>query len=146
MIIPKNLVTWSHYLLHILWYIENAWDTVNNDFWVTSEAICQQFSRVTKSWEKILGKSHHEWQEKSLFTVTNALLDFLNIILCLEHAIPLKTIINRRFRHKNVANWHGDVIFVDCSHTCKLTQRRSSLVNNNREYRFLATWYSRLNV
>ena len=27
----------------------NAWVTVNNDFWVTSEAICQWFSRVTKS-------------------------------------------------------------------------------------------------
>ena len=39
----------------------NAWVTVNNDFWVTSEAICQWFSRVTKSRVKIIGKSHHEW-------------------------------------------------------------------------------------
>ena len=38
----------------------NAWVTVNNDFWVTSEAICQKFS-VTKSRVKIIGKSHHEW-------------------------------------------------------------------------------------
>ena len=28
----------------------------------------------------------------------------------------------------------------------KLAQRWSSLVNNNREYRFLTTWYSRLSV
>ena len=40
---------------------DNAWVTVNNDFWVTSEAICQGFSRVTKSRVKIIGKSHHEW-------------------------------------------------------------------------------------
>ena len=39
----------------------NAWVTVNNDFWVTSEAICQWFSRVTKSQVKIIGKSHREW-------------------------------------------------------------------------------------
>ena len=41
----------------------NAWVTVNNDFWVTSEAICQWFSRVTKSRVKIIGKSHHEWPQ-----------------------------------------------------------------------------------
>ena len=39
----------------------NAWVTVNNDFWVTSEAICQLFSRVTKSRVKIIGESHHGW-------------------------------------------------------------------------------------
>ena len=39
----------------------NAWVTVNNDIWVTSEAICRWFSRVTKSRVKIIGKSHHEW-------------------------------------------------------------------------------------
>ena len=41
---------------------------------------------------------------------------------------------------------HCDVIFVDCSCTCKFAQRRSSLVNNNHEYRFLTTRYSRLSV
>ena len=60
----------------------NAWVTVNNDFWVTSEAICQWFSRVTKSRVKIIGKSHHEWPKKSLFTVTNVLFYFLHAILC----------------------------------------------------------------
>ena len=39
----------------------------------------------------------------------------------------------------NAGYWHCDVIFVDCSCTRKLAQRRSSLVNNNREYRFLTT-------
>ena len=60
----------------------NAWVTVNNDFWVTSEAICQWFSQVTKSRVKIIGKSHHEWPQKSLFTVTNVLFYFLHTILC----------------------------------------------------------------
>ena len=39
----------------------NAWVAVNNDFLVTSEVICQWFSRVTKSRVKIIGKSPHEW-------------------------------------------------------------------------------------
>ena len=43
-------------------YIKNnTWVAVNNNFWVTSEAICQWFSRVTKSRVKIIGKTHHEW-------------------------------------------------------------------------------------
>ena len=37
-----------------------AWVTVNNDFWVTSEAICQWFSRVTKSRVKIIVR--HSWK------------------------------------------------------------------------------------
>ena len=42
-----------------------------------------------------------------------------------------------------LALWHH---ICHCSCTCKLAQRRSSLVNNNREYRFLITWYSRPSV
>ena len=41
----------------------NAWVTVNNDFFVTSEAIRQWFSRVTKSRVKIIAESPHEWQK-----------------------------------------------------------------------------------
>ena len=41
----------------------NAWVTVNNDFFVTSEAIWQWFSRVTKSRVKIIAESPHEWQK-----------------------------------------------------------------------------------
>ena len=50
------------------------------------------------------------------------------------------------WRYANVGYWHCDVIFIDCYCARKLAQRRSSLVNNNREYRFLTTWYSRLSV
>ena len=77
----------------------NAWVTVNKDFWITSEAICQWFSRVTKSRAKIIGESRHEWPQKSLCTVTNVLFYFLHAISYPEHTIPLKTIIDRWFRH-----------------------------------------------
>ena len=73
---------------------------MNNDFLVTSEVICQWFSRVTKSRVKIIGKSPHEWPKKSLFTETNVSFYFLHAILCSEHTIPLKTIIDRSFCHR----------------------------------------------
>ena len=41
----------------------NVWVTVNNDFFVTSGAIRQWFSRVTKSRVKIIAESPHEWQK-----------------------------------------------------------------------------------
>ena len=50
------------------------------------------------------------------------------------------------WRHTNVRHWHCDVIFAYCCCTHKLAQKRSSLVNNSLEYRFLATRYSRLSV
>ena len=50
------------------------------------------------------------------------------------------------WRHVNVGHWHYDVIFVDCSCTRKVAQRRSLLVNNSREYRYVITRYSRLSV
>ena len=119
----------------------------------------------------------HEWKslpnrltsdKKSLFTVTNVLFYFLHAILCHELTNPLRTIIERSFRHccqgrpfltehcdvttidlwrhANAKYWYCDVIFVYCHCTRKLAQRRSSLVNNSREYRFLATRYSRLSM
>ena len=48
--------------------------------------------------------------------------------------------------HANVGYWYRDVIFVDCFCTRKLAHKRFSHVNNNREYRFLTTQYSRLSV
>ena len=50
------------------------------------------------------------------------------------------------WRHAKAKYWYYDVIFVDCYCTRKLAQRWSSLVNNSREYRYPATWYSRLSV
>ena len=145
----------------------NAWVTVNNDFWPR----VGWFANDSHEWRS------HEWKslakhltsdQKSLFTVTNVLFYFFHAILYLEHTVPLQTIIDRPFRHcrqgrsfltwhcdvitvdlwrhANARHWHGDVIFIDCSSTRKLGQRRSSLVNNNREYRFLSTRYSRLSV
>ena len=41
--------------------LNNAFVTVNNEFWVTRDAICQRFSLVTSSLVKIIGKSPHSW-------------------------------------------------------------------------------------
>ena len=112
--------------------------------------------------------SENHWQiawrvtQKSLFMVTNVSLYFL-----------LFYVLNTQFHQKQSSiadfaivtkdglfwlcdvitvylwhhtKWHCEVIFVDCFCMHKLAQRRSSLVNNSREYRFLTTWYSRLNV
>ena len=43
------------------------------------------------------------------------------------------------WRHAKARYWYCDVIFVDCYCTRKLAQRRSSLVNNSREYRYPTT-------
>ena len=143
----------------------NAWVTVNNDFFVTSEAIRQWFSRVTNENHCRIASLV---TKKSLFTVTNVLFYFLHAISCHQHTNPLRTITERSFRHccqgwpfltehcdvttvdlwrhANAKYWYCDVIFVYCHCTRKLAQRRSSLVNNSREYRYLVTRYSRLSV
>ena len=100
------------------WEIRNeinnsAWVTVNNDFLVTSGVICQWFSRVTKSRVKIIGKSPHEWQKKSLFTVTNVLFYFLHAILYLKHTIPLFHILNTPFRYKQSSIVHFAIVARD---------------------------------
>ena len=146
----------------------NAWVTVNNDFFG------HEWGDLPMIFTSDEVTSENHWQitplvtKNSLFTVTNVLFYFLHAILYLEHTVPLQTIIDRSFRHcrqgrsfltwhcdvitvdlwrhANVRHWHCDVIFIDCSSTRKLVQRRSSLVNNNREYRFLTTRYSRLSV
>ena len=77
----------------------NAWVTVNNDFLLR----VRRFGNYFHEWRS------HEWnhcriasrvKKMSLFTVTNVLLlYFLHAILCPESTIPLKTIIDRWFRH-----------------------------------------------
>ena len=69
---------------------------------VTSENHWQIASRVT---------------QKSLFTVTNVLFYFLHAILCPEHTILIKTIIDRSFRNcrqgRSFLIYHCDVTTVD---------------------------------
>ena len=81
---------WYKIYIYFYWYIKNnAWVTVNNDFFVTSEAIRQWFSRVTKSeWKSLSNRLMSD--KKLLFTVTNVLFYFLHDILCHEHTNPLK--------------------------------------------------------
>ena len=140
----------------------NAWVTVNNDFL----SRVRQFGNDFHEW-----RSHCRIASRVTKIVIHrneCIIFFLHAMLCHEHTNPLRTIIERSFchccqgrpfltehcdvttidlwRHENAKNWHCDVIFVDCHCTRKLAQRRPSLVNNSREYRYLATRYSRLNV
>ena len=160
------------YCLRLLWLCHfmgeiknNAWVTVNNDFFVTSEAIRQWFSRVTKSRVKIIAESPHEWQKIVIHGNECIILFLTRYFMSWTHKFA---IIERSFRHccqgrpfltehcdvttidlwrhANAKYWYCDVIFVYCHCTRKLAQRRSSLVNNSREYRYLATRYSRLSV
>ena len=85
---------WSHPEEYIK---NNAWVTVNNGVWVTSEAICQWFSRVTKSRVKIIGKSHHEWP-KIVIHGNECINLFLTRYLMSWTLNSAKTIIDRWFR------------------------------------------------
>ena len=164
-----NLFTRSNEIYDSIgWDIKNnAWVTVNNDFLSRVRRFDNDFNEWrSQEWKSLPNRLTSD--KKSLFTVTNVLFYFLHAILCHEHTNPLKIIIERSFRHccqgwhfltqhcdvttidlwrhTNARNWYCDVILVDCHCTRKFAQRRSSLVNNNREYQYPATRYSRLSV
>ena len=75
----------------------NAWVTVNNDFFVTSEAIRQWFSRVTKSRVKIIAESPHEWQ-KIVIHSNECIILFLTRYLMSWTLNSAKSVIDRWFR------------------------------------------------
>ena len=70
-----------------------------NNGMVTSDAICQQFSRVMKSQVKIIGKSLHEWPQNHYSQYGAYYSIFYMIIICPEHLISLKAIIDHWFHH-----------------------------------------------
>ena len=59
MIAFSGIVCSGHKIACKKW--NNTFVTVNNDFLVTREVICQWFSLVTSSLVKIIGKSPHSW-------------------------------------------------------------------------------------
>ena len=97
----------------------NAWVTANNNFWVD----LSQWGDLPKIFTSDEVTSENHWQiasrvtQKSLFTVTNLLFYFLHAILCPEHTILLKTIIDRSFRNcrqgRSFLTQHCDVTIVD---------------------------------
>ena len=135
---------------------KNAWVTVNNDFWVTSEAICQWFLRVTWSRVRITGKS----PQKSLFTVRNVLFYSLHSILYPKHTIPWKTLSITHFvidglfwfsivTHHSwsvTSNERGGLALWRHIRRLFFHVQTGTKVNNNHEYWFLTTRYSRLSV
>ena len=71
---------------------------MNNDIWVTSEAICHWFPRVTESRMKIIGKSRHKWPKIVIHGNECIILFLTRYILFWTHN-SVKTIIDRWFRH-----------------------------------------------
>ena len=134
----------------------NAWVTVNNYFCVTSEAICQRWkslaNRITSdpkivirgneciilfltrcfmSWTHNSAKNNH-WSLISQLSPGTVVSD---LALWCHHSGSVTS------REREIlALWrHLRRLF---SHAQIGTNWRSSLVNNNREYRFLITRYS----
>ena len=145
----------------------NVWVTVNNNFLSRVGRFGNDFHECwSHEWKSLPNRPTSD--KKWLFTVANVLFYFLHAISCHEHTYPLKTIIECSFhhcckgrsfltwycdvttidlwRHVKARYWYCDVIFVDCYCTRKMAQRRSSLVNNSREYWYPATRYSRLSL
>ena len=81
-----HFVKWCRIMVCFVWCIKNnAWVIVNNEFWVRIEAICQSFSRVTKSREKIFGKSFHE-DPKIVIHGNECIISFLTrYFMCWTH-------------------------------------------------------------
>ena len=97
---------------------------------------------------KIIGKSHHERPKKIVIHGNECIILLLACYFMSKKTIKLKAIIDRWFRHSRfyvLALWRHRSWSVT-SHErgvqalCKLTQRRSSLVNNNHEYNLASTY------
>ena len=99
---------------------------------------------------------------KIVINSNECIILFRTHFLCPEHTIPLKIVVYNWFRQwlnivtyrqliYDVTRKRGTGIVTSYSSIVLaraniLAQRGSSLVNNNREYRFLTTWCSRLIV
>ena len=130
-----------------------AWLTVNNDFGVTSEAICQLFSRVTKSRVKLIGKSHHKCTKIVIHDNKYIVLFLTRYLMSLTHNFSknnhrsLISQLSPRTVFSDLTFWrHHSCSVTSRERTFILAQRRSSVLNNNREYRFPITRYSRPSV
>ena len=103
-----------------------------------NECIILFLTRYFMPWTHRFATNNH----RSLISPLSLRTVFSDLTLWSHH----NWAVTSRERHANARHWHCDVIFGDCSCACKLAQMRSSLVNNNREYRFLTARYSRLSV
>ena len=116
--------------------------------WITTFCPVRRFGNDFYEWRS------HEWKSLPnrltsdkkiviLFTLTNVLFYFLHVIFCHEHTNPLRTIIERSFRHccqgRPFLTEHCDVTTNDL-------WRHANAKYWYCEYRYLATRYSRLSV
>ena len=136
---------------------ELPWVTI----FVTSEAIRQWFSRVTKSRVKIIAESPHEWQrivihgnECNILFLTRYFMSWTHKSAKNYHRALISPLLPRAafseralWRHHNwsVTSCEREILVL-WRHIClvcllcllrQLAQRRSSLVNNSREYGYL---------
>ena len=106
-------------------------------------------ARVTRS----ANDFHKRWSQEMLWQIASRVTPksfyFLHAIWSLEYTIPLKQLSIADFAIvakdslfcdvTTVDLWRQANVFVDCFCTHKTAQKRSSLVNNSREYQFLTT-------
>ena len=137
----------------------NAWVTVNNDFLVTGGVICQSLANHLTSDQKIIIHGNECiilflkccYILKTLFCYKQSSIAHFAIVT--KYGIFWLNIVTSSQLICDVTWTRGTGIvmsyswlILDCSCPCKLVQRRSSLMNNNHEYRILTTRYSRLSM
>ena len=80
-----RIICWNRWR-NVEYIKNNAWVTVNNDFWSRLRWFANDFHECT--WKALA--NHITGDQKSFFTVMNVLFYFIHTILCSEHTIPLK--------------------------------------------------------
>ena len=105
-----------------IWGIKNnAWLTVNTDFWSRVRRYANAF-REWRSHERRSSANHITTDQKSLFTVNNVLFYFLQAIFCSEHTIPPK-----KHNHRSlISPWE---VFSDL----ELWRHHGSVTSSERE-------------
>ena len=99
-----------------------------------NECIILFLTRYFMSWTYNYAKNNY----RSLISPLSLRTAFSDLVLWRHHSWSVTS-----HERTALALWR---LFADCCCTHKLAQKRSSLVNNSHEYRFLATRYSRLSM
>ena len=164
-----NLLCWKVIISNTYIYDikNNAWVTVNNDFLSRVRRFGNDFHEWrSHEWKSLPNRLTSDKKivihgnECIILFLTRYFMSWTHKYAKNYHRALISPLLPRRpfltehcdvttidlWRHANAKYWYCDVIFVYCHCTRKLAQRRSSLVNNSREYRYLATRYSRLSV
>ena len=125
----------SDYFYSFMWEIKNnAWITVNNDFW----PLVMWFANYFHEWQSHVWKSsanHITSDQNSLFTVTNVLVYLLHTVF----------VLNTQFRKKQSSIAHFAIVARTVSsdlalwrhHSRSVTSRESDVIALRRHIRRL---------